>query len=239
MAASTEPQRILKANAARSLGSKVVFDYEDIHRQCEDTVESARQRAELMLAEAKSEAEEIRRRAHADGLAAGCNEGFRDLEREIQSRASLLADQLAAEGISLTLPALNELIEAVNRQREQWLAEWETAGIQLSVAIAERIVRRELMLKPESVSHMLAETLQLAAGNVKIRLRLHPADIQCLGDHAQQVVLALSSCGEVVLVSDEAITRGGCIVESQQGVIDARIETQLTRIADELLQVPA
>jgi flagellar assembly protein FliH len=41
--------------------------------------------------------------------------------------------------------------------------------------------------------------------------------------------------GETTFTPDERISRGGCVVETRHGAIDARIETQLARIAHELL----
>ena len=232
----TQPQRILKADAVRTLGSKVAFNYEDINKRCAENVENARRRTEQMIEEVRAEAVEIRERAFAEGLAAGRDEGVRDLESEIQDRAMRLAEEIAAERLSTTLPAMIEAVEAVRRQREQWLAEWESAAVHLSIAVAERILRRQLELKPESVTRMMAETLQLATGNLAIRVRLHPDDVACLGDQAADFVHSMASCAEAAIVPDEKVTRGGCVVESQHGTIDARIETQLTRIAEELLQ---
>src|SRR4051794_18889333 len=168
-----QPQRILKADAVRALGSKVAFNYEDINQRCADDIENARRRADQLLEEARVQSIEIRERAHAEGLAAGREESTRGFEPQIQSRAAKLAEQIAVERLSTVLPAMTEAVEMVGRQREQWLAEWETAAVQLSIAVAERILRRELELKPESVTRIMADTLQLATGNLAIRIKLH------------------------------------------------------------------
>ena len=233
---TTQSSRILKADAAWALGSKVAFNYEDINRRCADNVENARRRAEQMLEESRAEAANIRARAHAEGLAAGRDLGARDIDSEVHRRALALADEIAAERLGTALPAMIDAVNTLHCQREQWLAEWESAAVHLSIAIAERILRRELEMKPESVTHMMAETLQLATGNVAIRVRLNPDDAATLGDQAADFVRSMASSSEAAIVPDEQITRGGCIVETQHGTIDARIETQLKRIADELLQ---
>jgi flagellar assembly protein FliH len=66
-------------------------------------------------------------------------------------------------------------------------------------------------------------------------MRLNPQDLAMLGEQGQQIVDTLSTCGEAAFVADETISRGGCLLETEHGVIDARVETQLERIASELL----
>ena len=57
-----------------------------------------------------------------------------------------------------------------------------------------------------------------------------------LEDHAEEVIRSMAPCGQATLVSDESISCGGCIIETQHGVINAEIENQLERIASELLE---
>jgi flagellar assembly protein FliH len=46
----------------------------------------------------------------------------------------------------------------------------------------------------------------------------------------------LAACGEAEIIADKSLTRGGCVIETQHGQIDARIETILDRIVAELLE---
>lgn len=231
--------RILKAHDARGLGSRVVFNYEDIRKRCDDSIEAAERKAAEILENASREAEAIRSKAHASGLAAGRESGIRDIETEVQRRAIQIAEQISADKLRSTLPAMIEAVSALDRERDRWLAEWEAFGIRLSVAVAEKIVRRQLDLQPETAATMFAETLRLAAGSTSISLRLNPNDVALLGDHPAELARSMSSCADAAIVPDATVSRGGCVVESQHGVIDARIETQLQRIVDELSQTGA
>lgn len=232
---SHEPTRLLKANSIRELGSKVVFNYEDIQRRCDDYVEQVRNQTRQMLVEADAEAEAIRRRAHEEGRQAGHREGSKQAKEEIQNRARELAEEMATESLKTTLPAMQAAAEALSQERDRWLAEWEAGAIRLSVAIAEKLLRRELSLKPEINTELLIDVLELATGNPQIELLMHPDDVKLLGEQPEQVIRSMASCGEARLVPDESITRGGCVIKTQQGQIDARLETQVERITDELL----
>lgn len=230
-----ESLRLLKAHAARELGDKVAFNYEDIRRRCDEHVERVRAQTRQMLQQATHAAEVIRQRAHEQGLQAGYQHGLARAEDEIGRRAHELADRLVADRLDSVLPAMRAALQGLQRQRDVWLAQWETVGIRLSVAIAEKLLRRDLNARPDRVIDLVRAALELAVGMPRLTLRLHPQDLQCLGARPEQCFQELASGAEVTLRPDERISRGGCLVETPHGVIDARLETQLERIAAELL----
>ena len=106
----------------------------------------------------------------------------------------------------------------------------------LAIAIADKILHRSLEIQPEIAVELVRETLDLAAGSSRLLLRMHPKDVTLLGPHADDVVRAASRCGEVEIAADPSIARGGCVIETQHGTIDARLETQLERIMSELVE---
>jgi flagellar assembly protein FliH len=233
--ATLDASRVLKANSIRELGSKVVFNYDDVQRRCDEYVEQARAQARALLETAQAEADALRERALEEARQRGRSEGFLVADAEITKRAQALADEQVAERLSTALPAIRSLSESLVAQRERWLADWETTAIRLSVAIAEKIVRRELHSRPQVVETVLREALELASGTSRLRMRLNPHDLEMLGARAQQIVEGLATCGDAAFVADASISRGGCVLETEHGVIDARVETHLERIASELL----
>ena len=236
---SIETNRILKANDVRGLGSKIVFNYDDLQLRCDDHLRKIREQTRQMIEDAQAEAAQIRSRAYEAAKAEGLRQGMSDADAEIERRASARADQKAADKLSTLLPAMQQASEALVREHDRWLADWESAAVRLSVAIAEKLVRHELQVNPESATEMIAEALQLAAGSPQINLLMNPRDIKRLGDHAEQVVKSMAACGEAKLVADESISCGGCVIESQHGQIDARLETLLERIKEELIAQPS
>jgi flagellar assembly protein FliH len=228
--------RLMKADALRGTASKIVFNYDDLRKQCDDYIEATRQQTQKMLLDALAEAEELRTRARQEGEADGKKRGLEEAQRIIEARSAELANARTAEQLRTTLPALQAAVSALQVERDRWLAWWEAAAVRLSVAIAEKLIRHEIEHRPESVVAVVSETLQLAAGNPHIKIRMHPADIEQLREYGQEVLHRLNSLGESALLPDEEITRGGCLIETRHGTIDARIETQLERITQELLE---
>lgn len=233
--ATAEPQRVLKADAVRELKTKIAFNYEDIRRRCDDYLAEVGRQARQTIEQARREADAIRRRALEEGRRLGHAEGLRQGQGEIEQQAKQLADQLASETLRTAFPALQAAVDAVEREREQWLAEWESLAVRLSVAIAEKLVRHQIEIQPQLVAGILSQALELAVGTQRITVRMHPLDIEQLGEHAEHVIRCMASCLEAELQGDETVSRGGCLIETQHGRIDATLETRLDRITSELL----
>lgn len=218
------------------MSSQIAFNYEDIQSQCQERLKEATRQAKAILEEAHQESAVVRKQAQEAGLGIGRREGLDDAERQVAQRVDELAEKKATQRIRTLLPALEAAAKQVAINRERWLAEWEASAVQLAVAIAGRILRAELAVNPDRARAMISDALQTAAGSTRLRVRLNPEDVVLLGDRAEDVVKSLASCGEATILPDEAIERGGSVVETQHGVIDARLETQLDRILQELMQ---
>ena len=231
-----EPTRLLKANAIRGLGSKIVFNYEDLRERCDLYVEKVRRETRNMIQEAQTQSVSIRKEAHEQGRHSGLQQGLRDAEEQIRSRVEKLADQLAVEKLKTTLPAMQVAADMLVLEREKWMAAWEKVAVQLSLAVAEKMLRRKLNVEPEISTEMIRGVLELATGTPHSTLKMNPEDLEHLGEHAEEVVRSMASCGKVTLIADESISNGGCVIETQHGVINAEIENQLERIASELLE---
>lgn len=236
MSTSSGPSsRLLKAEAARQLGSRVAFNFEDLHHAAAQSTLAAREEAAEIVAEARREAEGIRTRAAAEGREDGRKEGAAVAAKELDQRVQAKSEQVVAERVRGSIPAIEQLAMLLAGERDRWIARWEDDAIRLSVAVAERILRREIAVQPGASTAMVRESLKLAAGSPELRVRMHPDDIADLGPQAETVVKAVSACGHVELTGDESILRGGCLMESRFGSIDARLETMLGRIVEELL----
>jgi flagellar assembly protein FliH len=228
--------RLLKANNVRGLGSKVVFNFDDLQERGDAYVESVRQQIGQMLAAAESEVAALRKSAQELGFEQGQREGLQNASDAIEQRARQIAEKTVSEGLATALPALKAVAESLAVERDRWIADWEATAIRLAAAIAERLLGQQLRIHPDLAREMIREALQLAVGAPRIRLRLHGADAALLGAQAAEVVRALAACGEAEVVADNSLTRGGCLIDTQHGQIDARVETVLDRIVAQLLE---
>ena len=231
-----ESTRILKADHIRALGSKVVLDFGDFQQRCDEHLQKVRNETQQMIEQATTEAEAIRQQAEANGFAQGQQAGLQDADQKIQQHVNEITEQKVAERLETVLPALRQATDQLTFEQDRWITEWEESAIRFCIAISEKIVQTKLELQPELAQNILNETRQLVAGSNTVQLKMHPEDVELLGDHAEKIIQDLSTCSTVTIEKDHEIVRGGCVVKTEHGIIDSRIETRFARIAQELLQ---
>jgi flagellar assembly protein FliH len=228
--------RLIKARAIQGDAGGKAFNYDDLQEKCRQLVASARQQARTLLDQARDQAVAIRQAARDEGVAAGRQEGLAEAHDRIEARAAELAGQQAQATLSTALPALAKVVEELDAARDRWLLEWEVAAVRLAVCLAERIVRQELARRPELAANLVREALRLATGHARVVLRLHPEDLALLRQGIMPEVARLVNAGDVQVLPDAAVSRGGCTLESESLHVDGRLETQFERLACELLE---
>jgi flagellar assembly protein FliH len=227
--------RLLKANAARDLEAATTFNFADLRQQAVAQISAAQAEAAAIVAQAKQEAAAIRQQAQAEGQSAGRRTGLADAERTIQQQAQSIAEARVREQLQTTLPALTAAAQALAQERDAWIVRWERVAVELGVAIAEKLIRANLVSRPDLAEGMIAEALQLAAGQPQLRVALNPSDLAHLGERAEDVVRSLAACAHPELRADPTLHPGECRLETLHGEVDARIETMLHRVTEELL----
>lgn len=223
--------RIVKAQAVRDLSVRSAFNFVDLRQEADSVISQAQQSAATLLADARREAdslfEETLQRAREQGLA--------QAETEIDRKAADIASQRLTDQLQTALPALKSAAEALQAERDRWLIRWEQTAIRVGVAVAEKLIKSQLSIRPELASAMIVDALRLAAGQPKLTIHLHPDDLAAWGDQGPRIVESLTACADSTLIADPQIGRGGCHIETIHGEIDARVETMLERLASELL----
>lgn len=131
--------------------------------------------------------------------------------------------------------ALNGLVTGVKRESAEMLTAIDKISTVLALRIAAKIIDREIE-NPAIVQQMVAAALAQVPSHEKLVIRLNPADRVVLeklrNDSAGGHALLPA---DAVLMADPEVRRGGCMIESNIGTLDARLETQLRLIEQALL----
>jgi len=214
---------IIKAGDLSSLaGAGASFNFDDIAQHADAYVRQVRDQAGKIVAEARAQADQIRRQAELEGLKVARTTMQAQVEAE------------AARRMEAILPALRSVVQETAIAKEAWLAKWERDGVRLATKIAERILRRELAVRPELPLTLVRESLELSASGEGVRIALHPEDVQAFGPQIDALLREMKRSTEAEILEDPAIGRGGCRIETRHGSIDQRLEVQLQRIEEEL-----
>lgn len=184
-------------------------------------VRSARAEAERQIASAQARVAEIEASARERGLAEAQAVAQAQAQEELQLAVTDLRDHLTT-----TLDELATL-------RQQMAAQAEQELVRLALEISKKVVQREVRVDREIVMTLARVALGRLHSRANATVRLHPEDYAYVWSHREQ----LSSEGSVEIVEDRSVGLGGCIVQSELGEIDARIEQQFAEIEHEFLSI--
>ncbi len=142
-------------------------------------------------------------------------------------RAGLEAGAKRAEAM---LRRLAQTLEELASLRDTMVRQTERELVQLSLAIARRILQREASVDPELASALAHIALERLGTTSPATVRLHPADYASVTSDT-----LAAGTRQVEIVADPSVARGGCVVESEFGFIDASIDSQMDEIARAVL----
>ncbi len=131
------------------------------------------------------------------------------------------------EGPEQGLGELTQKIMDAGRAEEKVLNEAEPQIIRMVMDISEKVIGREI--EKGAIVDVVKKTITQAVGK-KIVVRLNPADMVLVKGREKDLLTVLEQNQSVNVREDEAIPAGGCIVESEMGAVDARLDTQLAAI---------
>jgi flagellar assembly protein FliH len=171
--------------------------------------------AERLVAEARRRADQIEREAFAKGFAEG----------ERAGRA------LAEQSMESSLRALDGALEAWLASREERSREQVQEVVRLSLAVAERILHREVRTDPRVVTDVVTAALHRGQLGEEVVVRVNPMDRETLMAARPEMIGHLGEVRSMRIEADEGIERGGALVECALGELDLRLGRQLEEIA--------
>jgi len=157
--------------------------------------------------EPKVDVDSIRRRAFEEGATEG------------ERRGAEKAGQEHAQELAKLRSALEELLSYKDALR----VDAERELLDLAFAVARRIVRRELTIDNQIALAIVRSCLKDFTGSESRRIRVNERDVDLVREQ-------LGTPLEVEVISDPSVSAGGAVLETDQGRLDARIETQLSEI---------
>lgn len=125
---------------------------------------------------------------------------------------------------------LEKIVKDLQVKKEAMLNEMKGKIVEIAIATAKKIIKKEIEEDSETVVRVVKEALKQIKQAQKITIKVNPQDWMKLKE--VQPELLSSSLGEasVYIEKDEAIARGGSLLETDKGIIDARIEQQIEEV---------
>jgi flagellar assembly protein FliH len=157
------------------------------------------------------------------------------LEREAFAKGYEQGERAGAEAgakrAEAMLRRLADTIQELADVRRAMIRETERQMVQLAMAIARRILRREVAIDSDLTLTMARVALERLGDSTAVTIRLHPGDFEATCRQRE----ALLAGSHVTVTPDPAVSRGGCLVQSDFGYVDASVDAQFQELARALL----
>jgi type III secretion protein L len=196
----------ISGNLIKGSGRKIPDALATKQKIIKNQVVSAQREAARILEEAEEFAAETRRQALED--------------------AENLRNQAYRQGTENALVEFEQNLIESREIRERVWRETEKDLLRLAVRLAEKIVGREIKRDGKTVVDIVFAALQNARQQEKLTVRVNPADLPAVEREIERFSSG-SRVRFVDFVADPRVSAGGCLIESEVGTIDARLETQL------------
>ncbi len=170
--------------------------------------------AEERLAALRAEAE---RAGFEEGLARGTEEARAQAEQALE--------------------AVHAAEREVAGMRDSYLGHAEAAAVELALQIAQKVLGAAIAADPKAVLGIVSGALLRTTDRDHLVLEVNPADFELVRDAAAELAARMGGINRMEVVSERRVDRGGCVVRTEEGEIDARISAQMERVRQLLSEV--
>ncbi|WP_336772270.1 FliH/SctL family protein [Paenibacillus sp. MMO-58] len=203
--------------------------------------------AEERIREAGEQSEQMLAKAEADIDAWWLEKRLED-ERHSEASRQAGFEQGYAEGQAHAEQALrqewesrleeaNAVLKSAYEMREQIIQEAEPFLVELSISISEKVIGRQLSEAPDMALELIRKALSRRREQGVIALCVAPGQLAFVQAAREELNLVIDSQAELQIIPDATVKDFGCVIRSAYGSIDARIDTQLSEIKRELVQL--
>ncbi len=178
-----------------------------IVEQAKEEARQVREEADNYLENARRRAEELESKAYNDGFLQGKKDGEELGKRQFEAMSN----------------RLRSLIEALSQQGDTLFAKYETQIVRLALEIAKKVVQRELETSPEIVVDVVRRAAKEISEATSIKIMLNPKDLDIVKEYVLNDI-ELTGGHQIEFTAHSDLKRGGCIIETEFGLVDASLE---------------
>jgi flagellar assembly protein FliH len=193
----------------------------DAENEAFQIIQKANQEAEQIIAEAQTQRDKLQLEAKSQGFEQGPSEGY---------------EKGAAE-VNRLIERMHKILEAVMQRREEILKDTESQIVELVILMARKVIK----ILSENQKNVVMANVVAALKKVRTRgavtLRVNLEDVKLTTANISEFIKHIENVEGITVLEDSSVEKGGCIVETDFGAIDARISSQLTELENKILDV--
>ena len=173
---------------------------------------------------AKERALKVKEAAYNEGYAVGRQEGF------------LAGEKKAREVFAPFLETLQEIVQELTSVRKRMRVKMEREMAVMVVQIAKKIIRFDLAAREDSVQDLIRLAVNSVIDRETMVIKVHPEDKTYAENYRPELLRAFADAKNISFVAHPGVARGGCVVESNFGKVEANLDSLDAQI-DKILQV--
>ncbi|MBQ7970530.1 MAG: flagellar assembly protein FliH [Treponema sp.] len=193
----------------------------DAENEAFQIIQKAKQEAEQIIAEAQTQRDKLQLEAKSQGFEQGHSEGY---------------EKGAAE-VNRLIERMHKILEAVMQRREEILKDTESQIVEFVILMARKVIK----ILSENQKNVVMANVVAALKKVRTRgavtLRVNLEDVKLTTANISEFIKHIENVEGITVLEDSSVEKGGCIVETDFGAIDARISSQLTELENKILDV--
>lgn len=193
----------------------------DAENEAFQIIQKAKQEAEQIIAEAQTQRDKLQLEAKSQGFEQGHSEGY---------------EKGVAE-VNRLIERMHKILEAVMQRREEILKDTESQIVELVILMARKVIK----ILSENQKNVVMANVVAALKKVRTRgavtLRVNLEDVKLTTANISEFIKHIENVEGITVLEDSSVEKGGCIVETDFGAIDARISSQLTELENKILDV--
>jgi flagellar assembly protein FliH len=172
---------------------------------------------------ARSEADQIREQARAEGFAAGRAEGAAAAHAEAHAM------------LAPAVQALHAAVQAIEAERAALADRVEEGAVELALELAAKVVAGAVEAQPERVLDVVRGALRCFMERERVHILVHPDDLGLVREAIDDVAAELGGIEHVEVQEERRISRGGAIVRTATAQVDASLQTKLDRAREVIM----
>ena len=214
----------------------LVMNMASIQAQADGIIDTTREAAAAIIANAKAERARILEGAADDGRAAGHAEGLAKGIEEGRERGRREAAAERRERLEAIERSWTEALGTFIRERDALLRECEARGLELAIRIGEKVARRAVAIDPGAGVAAVGGVLDLATRGTRLTIGVHPDDEALVRESLPGLLAADGAARHAEIAVDASLPRGSCIARSAGGgLLDATLDARIAAVVDELM----
>ncbi|MCR4314857.1 MAG: FliH/SctL family protein [Planctomycetes bacterium] len=234
--------KIIKGAAAESSGLRA-YSLKPVEAKAAEIVEKAKRTAKEIIAKAEDLVRQKKTLLFEEGRAEGSKQGFKEGYQEGLNQGKKTGyDNAYSESkqkfdttTSELRSVLTGIVDELDSHRQELMKKAEADVVKLAVAIAERVILRSVELDPSLIHTSVLRAVELVSDKSKFEISVSPADHGIVQEFLPEIHRKFQDCGTIIVVEDANVAKGGVIVRTPTGEIDARLTMQFEKIREELL----